>query len=84
MCVLSIKVPIQKCLETYLMILILGVYLLLGVTHYIYLSLSLSLSLSLAMLAGVVEYTDCISTNGKDPLLSFQDMTQNNLMVRLQ
>ena len=37
-----------------------------------------------AQSAGAVEYTDCTSAEGKTPPLSVLDMTQNNLMVRLQ
>ena len=38
----------------------------------------------LAQSGGAVEYTDCISAGGNIPPASVLDMTQNNLMVRLQ
>ena len=37
-----------------------------------------------AQLAEVAKYTDCISAEDKTPPMSVQDMTLNNLMVRLQ
>ena len=37
-----------------------------------------------AQLAGTVEYTDCISAEGKTSPPSVLDMTLNNLMMRLQ
>ena len=38
----------------------------------------------IAQSAGVVEYTDCFSAEGKPPPTSVLDMTLNNLMVRFQ
>ena len=37
----------------------------------------------IAQLAGAVEYTNCFTAEGLDPM-SLQDMTLNNLMVRFQ
>ena len=37
-----------------------------------------------AQSAGAVEYTDCISVEGYEPLTSVLDMTLNSLMVRFQ
>ena len=42
-------------------------------------SFAITLLISLAQVAGAVEYTDCISAEGKTTL----DMTPNHLMVRL-
>ena len=41
---------------------------------------------AIAQSAGAVEYTDCISAEGKTPcpLMSVLDMILNNLMARLQ
>ena len=38
----------------------------------------------MAQSAGAVEYTDCISAEGKTSPTNFRGMTQNNLMPRLQ
>ena len=41
---------------------------------------------NIVQLAGAVEYTDCISAKGQDPLAPMRvlDMTLNNLVVKFQ
>ena len=48
-------------------------------SHYIE-----KLDKEIAQSAGAVEYTDCISSEGKKSITSVLDMTLNNLMVRFQ
>ena len=40
---------------------------------------------TIAQSAGAIEYTDCISAERQDPLPTIvEDMTPNNLMMKLQ